>query len=121
MLFFDVSPPFAEAAGGSNPAGGGNPQMLFFLIVMMVGLYFIVILPGQRAEKKRRQMIDALKKNDRVLTSGGIYGTVVSVDPEGDKVIVRVDDSVKLTIARAGISRVIDPAEKDKEKEKAKD
>ena len=121
MMFFDFPTLFAEAAAGAAPSGSGSPPMLMFLVVMMAGLYFIVLLPGQRAEKKRRLMIDSLKKNDRVLTSGGIYGTVVSVDAEGDKVIVRVDDSVKLTFSRAGISRVIEPVDKEKEKEKEKD
>ena len=123
MPFFDFPTLFADAAAKSAPAAGasGSPPMLLFLVVMMAGLYFIVLLPGQRAEKKRRLMIDSLKKNDRVLTAAGIYGTVVSVDAEGDKVIVRVDDSVKLTFSRAGIARVIEEKDKEKDKDKAAD
>ena len=47
-----------------------------------VMFYLIMVRPQQQQERKRREMIDALKKNDKVLTAGGIYGTVISVDPE---------------------------------------
>ncbi len=62
-----------------------------------------MIRPQQQQEKKRREMIDALKKNDKVLTSAGIYGTVVSVDNEDDRVVVRVDDDrgVKIAFSKA--------------------
>ena len=65
-------------------------------------------------------MIDALKKNDKVLTSAGIYGTVVSVDEEDDRVVVRVDDDrgVKVAFSKASIVRVLDGSA-DKSKEKA--
>ena len=55
-------------------------------------------------------MIDALKKNDKVLTAGGIYGTVVSVDPAGDKLVLRIDDDkgVKLTMSRSSVVRVLE-------------
>ena len=56
-------------------------------------------------------MIDALKKNDKVVTAGGIYGTVVSVDPTGDKLVVRIDDDkgVKLDhSARSSVMRVLE-------------
>ena len=55
-------------------------------------------------------MLETLKKNDKVLTTGGIYATVVSIDATHDKVILRVDDErgVKLAFTRASIARVID-------------
>jgi preprotein translocase subunit YajC len=57
-------------------------------------------------------MLGALKKNDRVVTSGGIYGTVVSVEPDGDKVVLRVDDDrgIKITFSRASVTRVLEEA-----------
>ena len=72
--------------------------------------YFLFILPQQQQEKKRRAMIDSLKKNDKVLTTGGIYGTVISVDAKTDKVVLRVDDErgVKLAFTRASVGRVIE-------------
>ena len=52
----------------------------------------MIIRPQQQQEQKRKAMIDALKKNDKVLTTAGIYGTVVSVDANQDRVVLRVDD-----------------------------
>ncbi len=59
-------------------------------------------------------MLDTLKKNDKVLTTAGIYATVVSVDAGHDKVVLRVDDErgVKLAFTRASIARVFDASEK---------
>ena len=69
-----------------------------------------MIMPQQQQEKKRRAMIDSLKKNDKVVTTGGIYGTVMSVDAKNDKVVLRVDDErgVKLAFTRASVGRVIE-------------
>ena len=72
--------------------------------------YFLFIMPQQQQEKKRRAMIDGLKKNDKVLTTGGIYGTVMSVDAKNDKVVLRVDDErgVKMAFTKASVGRVIE-------------
>lgn len=64
-------------------------------------------------------MINAIKKNDKVLTLAGIYGTVVSVDGDQDRVVLRVDDNVKIAFSKTAILKVIDVAP-DKEKEKEK-
>ena len=81
--------------------------------------YFLFIRPQQQTEQKRRSMMDTLKKNDKVLTTGGIYATVVSVDAAHDKVVLRVDDErgVKLAFTRASVARILDPSsEKPSEK-----
>jgi preprotein translocase subunit YajC len=87
---------------------------LFWLTILPIPLlfYFMIIRPQQQQERKRRAMIDALKKNDKVLTSGGIYGTVVSVDNDHDRVVLRVDDEkgVKLAFARSSVARVLETA-----------
>ena len=69
-------------------------------------------MPQQQQEKKRRAMIDGLKKNDKVLTTGGIYGTVMSVDATNDKVVLRVDDErgVKMAFTKSSVARVLEPS-----------
>ena len=81
-----------------------------YLLPIPFLFYFMIIRPQQQQERKRRAMIDALKKNDKVLTSGGIYGTVVAVDSDHDRVVLRVDDEkgVKLAITRSSVARVIE-------------
>ncbi|HWE36928.1 MAG TPA: preprotein translocase subunit YajC [Isosphaeraceae bacterium] len=120
-LFADL--PFLIAAG-AKAQQAGSPLTGMLLPMVSVGLlfYLLILRPNQIQERKRREELNALKKNDRVLTTAGIYGTVVSVDPEADKVVLRVDDSVKLTFSRASITKIIDvSADKDKEKDKDKD
>jgi preprotein translocase subunit YajC len=96
---------FAQDGGG-----GGILPTLVMAVPMVALFYFLFILPQQQQEKKRRAMIDALKKNDKVVTSGGMYGTVISVDAKSDKVVLRVDDErgVKLAFTKASVARVIE-------------
>ncbi len=91
---------------------GSNWNALLMLLPIPFLFYFMIWLPQQQQEKKRRAMIDALKKNDKIVTAGGIFGTVVSVDPAGDKLAVRIDDDkgVKITITRSSVTRVLEPA-----------
>jgi preprotein translocase subunit YajC len=96
---------FAQDAGNA-----GNWSGLLILLPIPFLFYFMIWLPQQQQEKKRRAMIDALKKNDKVVTSGGIYGTVISVDLAADKLVLRIDDdkNVKLTTTRSSVVRVLD-------------
>ncbi len=115
---FDAfSPLLAQAAPAE---GGGNPLISLLPFVPAVLLfYFMIIRPQQSEVRRRKEMIDTLKKNDRVLTESGIFGTVVSIDTEANKVVLRVDDerNVRMTFSRASVTRVLDTAaEKDKEK-----
>ena len=85
---------------------GNNWNGLLILLPIPFLFYFMIWLPQQ----KRRAMIDALKKNDKIVTAGGIFGTVVSVDPTGDKLVVRIDDDkgVKMTMTRSSVTRVLE-------------
>src|ERR1700679_725514 len=99
--------PLVFAAGATN---AGIWSMMMLLLPMAAAFYFLMILPQQQQEKKRRAMIEGLKKNDKVLTSAGIYGTVMSVDAKNDKIVLRVDDErgVKLAVTTASVGRVIE-------------
>jgi preprotein translocase subunit YajC len=103
-LFADLPLVFAQ------DAGNGNYSTLLLLLPIPFIFYFLLLRPQQQQESKRRSMIDALKKNDKVLTTGGIYGTVISVDANQDKVVLRVDDErgVKLAFTKASVARVIE-------------
>jgi preprotein translocase subunit YajC len=109
---------FAQAANKPAADGGNFWIGLLPFLPMVLLFYFMIWRPNQQQERKRREMLSALKKNDKVLTTAGIYGTVVSVDPDSDKVILRVDDDrgVKLAFNRGSIHQVLDSSS---EKEKA--
>lgn len=72
------------------------------LVVIMVIFYVMLILPAQRRQKKTQEMLNALQSGDKVLTSGGIYGTIVGLEP--DAVQLRIADQVKVKVARSAIT-----------------
>lgn len=88
-----------------------NPMMQFLplMIIMFAVMYFLIIRPQKQKEKKRREMISNVRKQDRIITAGGVHGVVVSVK-END-VIVRVDDAkdVKIKIDKSAITSVSVP------------
>jgi len=74
------------------------------MIVVMGIFYVLLILPQQRRQKQHRAMLAALKTGDKVITNGGIYGTVAGIDE--DTVIVRIADQVKIKMLRSAIAQV---------------
>jgi preprotein translocase subunit YajC len=84
------------------PSGGSGLVTFLPLIVIMVIFYVMLILPAQRRQKKTNEMLNALKNGDKVLTSGGIYGTIVGL--EGDTVQLRIADQVKVRLSRSAIT-----------------
>jgi preprotein translocase subunit YajC len=82
------------------------------LLVIMVIFYVLLILPAQRRQKKTREMLGALKNGDKVVTSGGLYGTIVGLDEE--TLQLRIADNVKVKVARSAVAGV-QPGEEKKE------
>ncbi len=114
----------ADAEGGdraADAAQGAAPDSLTqillsplnFMLMIFVLFFLIVILPQQRQMKaQQRALADALaalKKNDRVITTGGIHGTIVQITPESSTVTIRIDEGTgaKLTLNREAIARVV--------------
>jgi preprotein translocase subunit YajC len=90
-----------QASGGAGFGGFLIPLGLMFAI-----MYFMVIMPQQRQRKKAQEMLGALKAGDKVVTNGGIYGTINGID--GDSVILKIsaEPQVKIRISRAAIAQV---------------
>jgi preprotein translocase subunit YajC len=86
-----------------NEQPGWYPLVLITGVVMMI--YFVLILPGRRRDQERKTLLSGLSKNDKVLTTGGIYGTVVAVSDKEDEVTVKVDDNVRLKMVKDSILR----------------
>ena len=86
--------------------GGGFGGFLIPLGLMFAIMYFMVIMPQQRQRKITQEMLGALKTGDKIVTNGGIYGTVSGID--GDSVILKIssEPQVKIRIARAAIAQV---------------
>lgn len=75
------------------------------LILMLVVFYFLLIRPQQKRQKERMAMLDALKKGDKVITIGGLHGTIV--DLSDDQVVLRVNENTKLTFERHAVNTVV--------------
>jgi preprotein translocase subunit YajC len=100
----------AQNGGDAAPQAGPSllNLMLPFLVIGFL-FYFLLIRP-QKAEQARRQaMLAAVKKNDRVVTIGGIYGVVTNVQREQDEVTIKVDEATntKLRVTLGSIARII--------------
>ena len=88
-------------------SGGGAAAVANFLPIVAIGLvfYFLVIAPANKQRKKQQEMLSALKKGDRVLTTGGIYGTIQGVEP--DAVYLKIAENTKVKVARSAISNIV--------------
>lgn len=102
------------AAAAPAAAADASPMAQFFaggmsfpvMMALMFGiLYFMVIRPQNQERKKLQQAIDALKKGDQVLTTGGIFATVVRV--EGDRAVLRISDECQVTFAKSAIASIV--------------
>lgn len=100
----------AAPTGGATP----NPQQqdplgglgwMLPLLPIFVLFYFLMIRPSQRREREQKALASNLKKNDKVLTIAGIYGTVVSVSDTEDEVVVKVDDNTRLRMQKGAVAR----------------
>lgn len=88
--------------------GQASPLVnLFPLVIIFVIFYFLLIRPQKNKEKEHQKMISALNKNDEVVTSSGIHGTIVNVKDK--TVTLRVDDNVKLEMEKSCIAYVKKP------------
>ncbi len=103
-----VTPAFAQAAGTSSTsalAGSFIP-----LVLMIAIMYFLLIRPQQRKAKEHRAMVEALRRGDQVITSGGILGKVVRVMEDGI-VEVEIAEGVKIRVVKTTIGQVVNKTE----------
>jgi|GEM_PF-89238 len=120
-MLISFMPLLAEAgAGNAGSSSGGLIMMLTLWIPLIIVFYFLLIRPERKERARRQAMLNALKKNDRVLTIGGIYGVVTNVHREANEVTIRVDDAnnTRIRCTLSAIAQVLGeetPSEKQKE------
>jgi preprotein translocase subunit YajC len=87
---------------GAPPGSGVNPYVQLIPIALVFAIfYFIILLPTKRRQKKLQEFLEALKVGDRVVTNGGIYGSVTKVD--GNTIQLQIADKVRIEIAKNAI------------------
>lgn len=112
-----VSPAYAQAAGG---AGGGGLEAFLPLILIFVVFYFLLIRPQQKKMKQHKELLANIRRGDKVVTGGGIIGTVTKVG-ESDELTVEIAQDVKVKVDRSMIANVLnktDPVAGDKKGDK---
>jgi preprotein translocase subunit YajC len=82
--------------------GGGSFMQFAPLLIIMVIFYVLLILPAQRRQKKTQEMLNSLKNGDKVITNGGLFGTIVGL--EGDAIQLRISDQVKVKVLRSAVA-----------------
>jgi len=108
-----------QAAAGKQGSTGMLTMLLPF-ILMFVVMYFLILRPQKKKEKDRKAMLSRIKKNDRVVTAGGMHGSIVSIREH--EVLLRVDDAkdVKVKVDRSSIVSVLEVSH-DEDEEEAKE
>ena len=104
-MFDLISTAYAQC---STPADGSEQpnaiaSFLPFVLMFLV-LYLLILRPQMKKQKNQQRMIDELEKNDAIVTSGGIHGTILNI--KDDILVVKIADNVKIEISRAAVSRV---------------
>ncbi|MCP4104762.1 MAG: preprotein translocase subunit YajC [Desulfobacteraceae bacterium] len=107
----------AYAMGQSGAAGGAQagPNPIFLIIIMFAIFYFLIFRPQQKKQKEHQEMINNLKKGDRVITGGGIHGRIVSVDES--TVSVEIADRVRVKVNRGSVAAMVQSTKAQPEKE----
>jgi len=98
-----ISPAYAQAAGG---AGGGGIEAFLPLILIFAVFYFLLIRPQQKKMKEHKAMLGAVRRGDKVVTGGGIKGTVTKVNDD-EEVTVEIAPDVKVKVQRSLLSTVL--------------
>lgn len=116
-MVFRMFCPFALVAllaDAADPAAA-PPEFLKTLIntlplaLIAVAAYLLLFRPEQERRRRQQDLLGGLKKNDRVVTTAGIYGTVANVERDADRVVLKIDDAanVKITVTLSSIARVL--------------
>ena len=100
----------AWAQSGGAAGGGGLMQTIIMMVLIFGVFYFLMIRPQQKKVKAHREMVSALRRGDKVVTAGGIYGFVANVTNEAE-VALEIADGVRVRVARGTISEVISKTE----------
>jgi preprotein translocase subunit YajC len=108
-----ITPAYAQAAAGGGDASSMIVQLAPLGLIFVV-FYFFLIRPQQQKAKQQRSMLDAVRRGDRVVTAGGMIGTIAKV-VSNEEVLVDLADNVRVRVVRSTISQVLATTEPAKE------
>lgn len=104
MIFASLLMSAQTAPAGQVPRGNMLTALLPFVLVFGI-FYLLIILPQRKKQKKHQETVNALKAGDRIITTGGIFGTVMGVQP--DRIELKVSANVKIDITKSAVGAVL--------------
>ena len=96
---------------GAPPGGQGqgNPFALWLPIILIFAImYFLIFRPQAKKQKQQRMMIEALRKGDKIITTGGIYGVIAGIKEKEGTIIVKIDDNTKFEMVKSSVAQVVE-------------
>jgi preprotein translocase subunit YajC len=94
-----------QAAPGQRPPQGSMLAALIPFLLVFVVFYLLIIMPTRRKQKKHQTMVEQLKPGDRIITTGGIFGTIMGV--QKDKIEVKISANVKVDITKNAVGVIL--------------
>jgi preprotein translocase subunit YajC len=101
----DIAYAMASGGGGTGVGSGGNLQFIIMMVLFFGIFYFLLILPQRKRDQEHKKMIESLKRGDKVITNGGIYGKVVDI--KENKVVIEIAKGVEIDVLKSFIANRI--------------
>lgn len=99
--------PVLMSSGPEGAGGGGVVTMIWFGLIFVI-MYLLLIRPQRKKQKEHEALIQELKKGDKVVTSGGMFGTIFAIDEERNRIVLKISSDVKMEFLRTSISAKVD-------------
>jgi len=105
---------FGQPSGQDQSQGMFSTLIMFALIIAI--FYFMILRPQQKRQKERQKLLGAIKKGDKIVTAGGLYGTIAGLDEK--TVLIQVADNVKMKFDRSAVASVVSEGSGDGKEQK---
>ncbi|MCL5268032.1 MAG: preprotein translocase subunit YajC [Bacteroidetes bacterium] len=92
------------AQQGGDAGGGMVSTVIMFALIIFI-FYFMIIRPQSKRQKERQKMLEAMKKGDKIVTSGGIHGKIIGM--EDKTVLVEISDNVKIKVEKSAVTTIL--------------
>ena len=94
--------------GGGESAGGGGMFTIVWFGLIFVLMYLLLIRPQRKKQKEHEKLINELKKGDKVVTSGGMFGVIFAIDEERGRIVLKIGNDVKTEFLKSSIAAKVD-------------
>ena len=105
VFFYSILLNMGAPQGGSG--GGSSLGMWLPIILIFAIMYFLIFRPQAKKQKQQRLMIDSLRKGDKIITVGGIHGTIVGVKEKEGTIIVKISENSKIELVRSSVAKLV--------------